>query len=162
MDNMRRSGKRSVDEAENYIRKIKIDYEEALDELRKRVVTLRDENRALKVRVEEYERKEKYISLAIMKAEHTADTIVGEASLEAAKRLTVVSEKERKWQDEILSYTGRLTDMQRHIAKLLQDVVDAMGKVAADATPVDKTPTTNELLRIVKDIENNVSESIAV
>lgn len=104
-------------------------YEEDLAEQRDRLFSLREENRLLKDELERYRSNEKYMTETMINAQKTAERVIADAEVAAAKRLYGVQEQERRIRENIAGYQAQLIELERHASRLLSSIVETMSSL---------------------------------
>lgn len=118
------AGNYTADSVKKYVTQIKNLYDNDFNEMRSRMIALRDENRRLKDELEEFQAKEKYISATVLKAEQLSQHIKDEAEFQARKRIKDAEDLERQAKLHVQQSVEKLYAIQRSVALLLNHVID--------------------------------------
>lgn len=118
------AGNYTADSVKKYVMQIKNLYDNDFNEMRSRMIALRDENRLMKEELEEYHAKEKYISATVLKAEQLSQHIKDEAEFQARKRINDAVDLEQLAKLHVRQSVEKLYEIQRSVALLLNHVID--------------------------------------
>ena len=109
---------------QKYVQELKGLYDHDFEEMRARLVALRDENRQLKEALDDYKEKERFISASVLKAEQLAQFIRDEAEFQAGRRIAEAGEAERRAKAQVEQYMEQLFSIQRCVSQLLNEVIE--------------------------------------
>ncbi len=143
MNNLKRSmtGKYNADDVDMLLLKVRNDYEDCLKEQRDRIMTMRDENRGLKLQLKRFIENEQYIVGAIARAEETAKSIVLEAQAQAADIVVKARNEEKQLNmavagcyQKLLRLKGASEEIYRAMSKTIGEQ-DTAEKTASNVRP---------------------------
>ncbi len=98
------------------------DYEQVIQEQKKRISELRDEKRELEKTISEYEKQREMISGAIINAEVTAQNMIENAKRTAVKMLSDANKRVEREEERVISYRDRLYELDEICEKILLDI----------------------------------------
>jgi chromosome segregation ATPase len=129
------AGNYTSDSVKKYVKELKNLYDKDFNEMRARMIFLRDENRHIKEELEEYKDKERYISATVLRAEQMAQHIRDEAEFLAKKRINDAEDAERKARQNVDRAMERLHVIQKSLAALLNEVIETTQGLKEEIEP---------------------------
>jgi len=124
-----RTGKYAARDVDSYIAAFRADYERILKEQKERIITLREQNKQLKKRVDAYTENEKQICSVLIQAEITARKIIAEAEYTAADRRTKLIGEINAYQAAIRKYQEKIMRLEHIAVTMLKDITDGADRV---------------------------------
>jgi hypothetical protein len=116
-------GKYVAKDVEQFISNLRKEYEVSLKDQRKRIVDLRDENRALKTSLNDYKQNEKSIFDAMVNVEKHKQSLIDESQQKVIMIESDAQEKIDFYNRKLSTIKQTFFDMEDHAINLLQNIV---------------------------------------